>query len=71
MKRGLSEAPSEIEQELFDGLPDADREILAAGFGRNVHECWNLGHGREVRNELLTRGQGDLEHGIELIRREL
>ena len=71
MKRGLSEAPSEIEQELFDGLPDADREILAAGFGPNVHECWNVWRVREVRHELLTRGQGDLEHGIELIRQEL
>ena len=71
MKRGLPEAPSEIEQDLFDGLPDADREILATGFGPNVNECWDLWHMREVRNELLTRGQGDLEYGIELIRQEL
>ena len=55
MKRGLPEAPSEIEQDLFDGLPDADREILATGFGPNVHKCWDLWHVREVRNELLTR----------------
>ena len=71
MKRGLPKEPSAIEEDLFDGLPDADREILAAGFGPNVNECWNLWHVREVRNELLTRGQGDLEHGIALIRREL
>ena len=71
MKHGLPKAPSAIEQDLFDGLPDADREILAAGFGPNVHECWNLWHVRDVRNELLNRGQRDLEHGINLIRREL
>ena len=71
MKHGLPEAPSAIEQDLFDELPDADREILAEGFGPNVHECWNLRHVREVRNELLARGRGDLEHGVELIRNEL
>ena len=71
MKRGLPDAPSEIEQDLFDGLPDADQEILATGFGPNVHKCWDLWHVREVRNELLTRGQGDLEYGIKLIRQEL
>ena len=71
MKHGLPEAPSEIEQDLFDGLPDADREVLAAGFGPNVHKCWSVWHVREVGDELRTRGRGDLEHGIELIRREL
>ena len=71
MKHGLPETPSEIEEDLFDGLPDADREILATGFGPRVHECWNVWHVREVRNELLARGQGDLEHGIQLIRQEL
>ena len=59
------------EEDLFDGLSDADREILAAGFGPNVHECWDLWGVREVRNELLTRGKDNLEHGIALIRREL
>ncbi len=71
MKRGLPEAPSPIEEDLFDDLPDADREILAAGFGPNVHECWTAWDVREVEHELLTRGRGDLERGIELIRREL
>ena len=71
MKRGLPNDPSEMEEDLFDGLPEADREILAAGFGRNVHECWNVWDVREVRNELRTRGRGDLEHGIGLIRQEL
>ena len=71
MKRGLPETPSAIEDNLFDDLPEADREILAAGFGPNVHECWSVWHVREVGDELRTRGRGDLEHGIELIRREL
>ena len=71
MKRGLPEDPPPIQEDLFDALPEADREILAAGFGRNVHECWNVWRGREVKNELLIRGRGDLEHGIKLIGREL
>ena len=75
MKNGLPEAPSTIEEELFDDLPHADREILDEGFGRNVHECWSVWHVRSVMNELLARGRGDLERGlergIELIRREL
>ena len=71
MTHGLPESPSAIEEPLFDGLPDADRETLATGFGPNLHECWNAWNVREVSNELRTRGRGDLEHGIELIRREL
>ena len=71
MKDGLPEAPSAIEENLFDDLPEDDRKILSVGFGPNVHECWNVWRVREVRHELLTRGQGDLEHGIELIRQEL
>ena len=71
MKGGLPNDPSVIEEQLFDGLPEADREILSAGFGRRVHEYWNAWHVREVREELRARGRGDLERGIELIRREL
>ena len=71
MKHGLPGAPSQIERDLFDELPDSDLEILAEGFGPNVHECWTLWHVRNVRSELRTRGRGDLEHGIELIRQEL
>ena len=62
MKRGLPEAPSAIEENLFGGLPEADREVLATGFGPNVHECWSLWHVREVGDELRTRGR---EHGSE------
>ena len=71
MKRGLPEDPTPIEEDLFAELPDGDRQTLAGGFGPNVHECWSVWHAREVRNELLARGRGDLEHGIEQIRREL
>ena len=60
-----------IEESLFGGLPEADRETLDSGFGPNVHACWNVGDAPEVRDELLARGRGDLEHGIKLIRREL
>ena len=69
MKDGLPEAPSAIERELFDGLSATDREILSRGFGGNVYKCWNLWQG-QAKNELLDRGQGDLECGIELIRKE-
>ncbi len=71
MKDGMPETPSAIEEDLFDDLPDADRETLATGFGPTVHDCWSLWHVRDVRDELLSRGRGDLEHGIELIRQEL
>ena len=71
MKHGLPRILSQVEQNLFDDLPDADREILARGFGPNIHECWNLWHVREVRDELRIRGRGDPERGIEMIRREL
>ena len=71
VKRGLPDAPSAIEDDLFDGLSDADRSILAEGFGSNVRECWSQWNVRDIRNELLTRGRGDLERGVELIRKEL
>ena len=70
MKRGLPDAPSEVEQELFGGLLPDDRTILSDGFGRNVHECWTL-RTVSAKKELVARGQGDLEHGLELIRREV
>lgn len=66
MKRGLSAA----EQRLFDGLSADDREILNRGFGPNVGECWKLWD-VPAKQELINRGQGDLEHGIGLIRREV
>ena len=71
MKRGFPETPTEIEEDLFADLSDGDRETLAGGFGPRVHECWGVWNVREVRNELLARGRGDLGHGMEQIRREL
>ena len=76
MKRGLPDTLSETEQKLFDGLSLTDRTALSNGFGPNVHKCWTILSPSEkftdqLRKELARRGQGDLEHGIELIRREV
>lgn len=70
MKCGLPSAPSQVEQELFDGLSPADRSILSQGFGKKVHDCWTL-ENVSAKAELVRRGQGDLERGLELIRREV
>ena len=70
MKRGLPSAFSEAEEELFGGLSPADRAILSDGFGRKVLDCWTL-ENVSARAELILRGQGDLEHGLELIRGEV
>ena len=70
MKRGLPGVPSQVKQELFDGLLPADRAVLSKGFGKEVHDCWAL-QNVSAKAELVLRGQGDLEHGLELIRREV
>ena len=70
MKDGVPEEPSAIEEELFDGLSPADRELLSNGFGRNVYKCWTV-WSVQAKSELRARGQGDLEHGIDLIRGEI
>ena len=70
MKNGLPCILSEVEKELFDGLSPADETILSKGFDKNVHECWTL-RNVSAKTELVLRGQGDLEHGLELIRREV
>ena len=70
MKDGLPDALSEVEQELFGELSPADRAILSDGFGPNVDKCWTL-RNVSAKKELTIRGQGDLEHGLELIRREI
>ena len=69
--RRVPRAPTPIEEDLFANLAHGDRETLVSGFGPNVHACWSVRLGQEVRNEVLARGQGDLRYGIELIRREL
>ena len=71
MKDGLPEALSAIEQALFAGLPLADRAVLSRGFGPNVYTCWTLWSNVQAKTELLARGQGDLERGIEMIRGEV
>ena len=70
MKNGLAATPSLTGQALFDGLSPADRTILSRGFGPNVYTCWTLWN-VQAETELLRRGQGDLERGIELIQREV
>ena len=70
MKDGLPDEPSMPEEELFQGLSSRSRTILSRGFGKNVHKCWTLWH-VQAGPELLTRGQGDLERGIALIRKEV
>ena len=71
MKNGLSTAPSEIEEALFGDLSLNNRAILAHGFGQNVYRCWNVWDVPSLRHELQKRGQGDLEHGLALIRGEV
>ena len=70
MKDGLLEVPTAIEKTLFQGLSTATRRLLSTGFGRNVYKCWTLWN-VQAKTELLSRGQGDLERGIDLIRKEI
>lgn len=70
MKHGLPTTLSPAEHKLFDGLCPADRATLSSGFGPKVDACWTL---RNVltKSELVIRGHGDLERGIDLIRSEV
>ena len=70
MKDGLPEVPCEIEKELFDGLSPIDRSTLSSGFGSDVYTCWTLWK-VQAKSELQRRGRGDLERGIDLIRKEV
>ena len=65
MKDGLRTTES-----LFAGLSATDQATLSIGFGSNVHVCWTLSTD-SVKEELIIRGQGDLERGINLIRSEV
>lgn len=69
MKGGLPATLSAAERKLFNGLSPADRDTLSNGFGPKVHECWTLWN-VQAKQELVIRGQGDLERGIALIRSE-
>ena len=70
MKNGLPEVPSEVEEVLFGELSPVDRMTLSSGFGPNVHSCWGLWNVK-AKSELVRRGRGELERGIEQIRREV
>lgn len=43
---------------------------LEDGFGSKLDKCWKLWN-VPAKQELIIRGQGDLQHGIDLIRREV
>lgn len=70
MKNGLPETLSAGETDLFYRLSDADRRTLSLGFGSNVFECWNVWT-VQAKSELAARGEGDLQHGTDLIRGEV
>ena len=70
MKDGLPEILSADDEKLFGTLSATDRATLSTGFGPNVHACWALCDG-PAKAELAIRGQGDLEHGVDMIRHEV
>ena len=70
MKDGLPDESSVTAEALFQGLSRQTRTLLSRGFGKNVYKCWTCWH-VQAKTELLSRGQGDLEHGIALIRKEI
>ena len=70
MKCGLPDTLSDIKNELFTGLSQSDRAILSSGFGSKVHKCWALSD-VNAKQELIVRGEGDLERGIQLMRSEV
>ena len=70
MKNGLPRDPSVTEEALFRGLSSNTRALLSRGFGDNVYKCWTL-WSVQAKTDLLSRGQGDLELGIALIRKEV
>lgn len=69
MKKGFA-SPSNNEPQLFQGLSETDKNILNRGFGEDVRECWTCSD-EQVMAELRNRSQGDLEHGIALICKEV
>ena len=70
MKKGLPRHRDDDKYPLFEGVLDADYKVLTNGFGKRVHKCWEY-DGIEIESELRTRSQCDLEHGIDLIRKEV
>lgn len=70
MKGGLPQAPSEKEEALFEEISAEVRTIISGGFGPNVYQCWKCWN-VQAKTELRSRGQGDLDYGITLIRKEI
>lgn len=71
MKKGLPEDRDDVQFPLYKGVSDSDYDILKGGFGRKIHECWKKNIDIEIETELRNRSQGDLEYGIDLIRKEV
>ncbi|MCY4646581.1 MAG: hypothetical protein OXE73_06890 [Gammaproteobacteria bacterium] len=69
MKKGLAEEPTAEEEELFRPLSGDACRVLSRGFGDNVYKCWDVWR-VDAKAELVRRGRGDLERGINLIRTE-
>lgn len=70
MKQGLPDVLSGVEHALFGELSEPDRVMLSSGFGERVHACWMV-QNVPARQQLISRGQGDLELGMELIRSQV
>ena len=70
MKSGLSADNTESSRRLFADLSPTAQRILAAGFGPQVHKCWEIWK-VQAKEQVLARGQGELERGTELIRSEV
>ena len=70
MKSGLPDDLSVTEAEVFRGLSSRTRAFLAQGFGGKVYKCWQYWH-VQARTDIVSRGRGDLERGIALIRKEV
>ena len=71
MKRGFKGSQSPKAEELFQGLDQEARDLLADGFGGNIGECWHEAWSTRVDKELKERSRGDLEKGLVMIRKEV
>jgi len=70
MKKGLPNDRDNIIRPLYNDLSEENYTVLIDGFGRDVYGCWQyLDDDHKI--ELRTRSQGDLEHGISLIRKQI
>ena len=70
MKEGFPAEPTGNEMRLYRGLSDSDRKSLAKGFGDKVGQCWSNWEIRgDVASAIRKRGRGDVEQGLEKLRK--